>query len=279
MELMSSTEDKVKLDESSQEKSSSSEIKVKSRSNSIDVRNRPKGQRKKLSDDLKISLELGGLRDSKERLYRDKKECESPGKSFIEIQLPPSPRTKDRGREEEGKITTSKSAKRLSEKSKRRPTGKVNNSRKKTAHTWDPSDTKYTHMSGSDVINESTQGKNAKEKASTWSFGMSLNELGTSGIDIISIERVIDVEWLGRHIQIIPDYSTYDELIADVAKEFHIDLDFMNQMFLEISFKSLNKHGKKHRITPDNFSIEFKNITQLIVTVVDQYSNTDEPPI
>ena len=87
---------------------------------------------------------------------------------------------------------------------------------------------------------------------------------------MISVEKGIDVEWLGRHIQIIPDLNTYEELVADVAKEFRIDLDFLNEMFLELTFKSLNSQGKKRRINAENFASEFKKVTQLIVTVVDQ---------
>lgn len=92
---------------------------------------------------------------------------------------------------------------------------------------------------------------------------------------MISVEKGIDVEWLGRHVQIIPDLHSYEELVADVAKEFHIDLDFLNEMCLEMTFKSVNSQGKKRRISAENFASEFKKVTQLIVTVVDQSPDSD----
>jgi hypothetical protein len=92
----------------------------------------------------------------------------------------------------------------------------------------------------------------------------------------ISIEKVIDIEWLGRHTQLIPDQQTFEELVIDVAKEFHIDLDFMAAMCLELSFKSLGPHGKKRRVNADNFASEYKKARQLVVTVVDQSSSERE---
>jgi hypothetical protein len=92
----------------------------------------------------------------------------------------------------------------------------------------------------------------------------------------ISIEKVIDIEWLGRHTQLIPDQQTYEELVIDVAKEFHIDLDFMNAMCLELSFKSLGPHGKKRRVNAENFASEYKKVRQLVVSVVDQSGNSVE---
>jgi hypothetical protein len=59
-------------------------------------------------------------------------------------------------------------------------------------------------------------------------------------------------------------------LVVDIAKEFTIDVDFMNEMFVEFAFKSLQAHGKKKKITAENFSTEYKKVRSLIVSVVDQ---------
>lgn len=91
-------------------------------------------------------------------------------------------------------------------------------------------------------------------------------------------DQVIDIEWLGRHTQLIPDQQTYEELVIDVAKEFHIDLDFMAAMCLELSFKSLAPHGKKRRVNADNFASEYKKVRQLVVTVVDQSDKEVDRP-
>lgn len=137
-------------------------------------------------------------------------------------------------------------------------------SARKASRTWDP---QRAANKNSNTM-EKVPRKPNKEKASTWSF-----EKMSTTTDVpvrISIEKVIDIEWLGRHTQLIPDQQTYEELVIDVAKEFHIDLDFMAAMCLELSFKSLAPNGKQRRVNADNFATEYKKVRQLVVTVVDQ---------
>jgi len=110
------------------------------------------------------------------------------------------------------------------------------------------------------------KGVSKQEKALTWSF----QKIEGSDGNISMENRSIDVEWLGRHFQLIADQRTYEDLVAVVAKEFHIDLEFLSEMFLEFSFKGLNPYGKKKRITEENFASEFKKVKQLYISIVDQ---------